>query len=97
MYVWLSLVYFDHVKHNSQSFCRTGTLMLANIIQLPMLLIQLGLKLRHGLFIALQEMEFILIQPTSMTNIHSRLQKAFKMDTMYHQLLVIHQIWEQLM
>ena len=72
-------------------------LMLANIIQLPMLPLQLGLKLHHGLFIALQEMEFILIQPTSMISIHSHLEEAFKMVKMYHQLLVIHQIWEQLM
>lgn len=42
-------------------------------------------------------MEVIVIQPISMISIRSRLEEAFKMVKMYHQLPVIHQIWEQLM
>lgn len=42
-------------------------------------------------------MGFILIQPTSMISIRSHLEEAFKKVKVYHQLLVTHQIWEQLM
>lgn len=71
-------------------------LMQTNSSHLHMLPQQLGLKLYLGLFMAPQRTEFILIPPTNMISKHSHLEEARKMVKMHHQLLVIHQIWEQL-